>query len=54
MTAAAPEFWRHHVDPEFAEGVRRFCLEEVVPVADRLDAEDLYPTELVQKKAERG
>ena len=43
-----------YVDPEFAEGARRFCLEEVVPVADRLDAEDLYPTELVQKAAERG
>jgi alkylation response protein AidB-like acyl-CoA dehydrogenase len=57
VTAAAgpaPGFWRHHVDPEFADGVRRFCLEEVVPVADRLDAEDLYPTELVQKTAERG
>ena len=54
MTAAAPGFWRHHVDPEFADGVRRSASRRSSPVADRLDAEDLYPTELVQKTAERG
>ena len=56
MSAAAREqtLWRHHVDPVFADGVRRFCREQVIPVADRLDAEDLYPVELVRQTAELG
>lgn len=51
---AGPGLWRHHVEPEFGEAARRFCLTEVVPVADRLDADDLYPTELIAKAAVRG
>ena len=49
-----PAYWRHHVDPDFAAGVRRFCAEHVTPHGHAIDAQDVYPTELVGACAAQG
>lgn len=47
-------FWRHLVDPAVTEPARLFAAEEVRPVADRIDHDDVYPAELVAQTAARG
>lgn len=51
---SSPTFWRHHVEPDFADRARRFCADHVIPDADRIDREDVYPVELVSLAAEAG
>jgi alkylation response protein AidB-like acyl-CoA dehydrogenase len=46
--------WDHKADPELGGAVRRFCAAEVVPVADKVDAADAYPVDLVNLTAARG
>ncbi len=36
------------------ESVRRFAEKEVAPIAERLDAEAVFPTDLYHKVAEMG
>jgi alkylation response protein AidB-like acyl-CoA dehydrogenase len=48
------KFWRHLVDEQFAAPAREFARTVVRPLADEIDAKDLYPVELVAQTAERG
>lgn len=46
--------WPAMVDAEFTAGLRAFTQEWIIPTADRIDREDLYPTEIVRAMAKRG
>jgi len=47
-------FWRHLVDPSFAQPLRDFTDSTVVPAGRELDEKDLYPVDLVGQTAARG
>ncbi len=47
-------FWRYLVDEAVAGPAREFARDVVRPVADRIDAEDVYPVDLVAQTAARG
>jgi alkylation response protein AidB-like acyl-CoA dehydrogenase len=46
--------WRYLVDEEVAAPAREFAQTVVRPVADKIDAKDLYPVDLVAQTAARG
>jgi alkylation response protein AidB-like acyl-CoA dehydrogenase len=47
-------FWRFFADPAIAQPAREFADRAVRPVADQIDADDVYPADLVALTAERG
>lgn len=47
-------FWRHLVDPAIAQPARDFTEEFVIPAGTEIDAEDVYPVDLVSQTAARG
>ncbi|WP_067480246.1 acyl-CoA dehydrogenase family protein [Nocardia amamiensis] len=47
-------FWRYLADPAVAEPARRFTAEVVDPAAARIDQDDVYPVELVDRTAAMG
>lgn len=47
-------FWRFLSDQSYAAPARQFGQEVVVPEAERLDVEDLYPVDLIRQTAEHG
>lgn len=47
-------FWRHLVDPAIAQPARDFARDHVAPQADEIDAQDLYPVDLVAETARQG
>jgi alkylation response protein AidB-like acyl-CoA dehydrogenase len=47
-------FWRFLSDESYAAPARRFGQEVVAPEAERLDVEDIYPSELIRQTAEHG
>lgn len=46
--------WPAMIDPEFTADLREFTRDRISPEADRIDREDLYPTEIVRAMAQRG
>lgn len=46
--------WPAYVDAEFVGEVRAFAREVVLPEADRIDREDVYPVDIVKTMAARG
>jgi alkylation response protein AidB-like acyl-CoA dehydrogenase len=54
MSPSTIELWPPLAVPEFTQAVRQFATEHIAPVADEMDAQDLYPRELVKELASRG
>jgi alkylation response protein AidB-like acyl-CoA dehydrogenase len=54
MSLPTIELWPALAEPEFTRAVRAFATERIAPVADEIDARDLYPRELVKELARRG
>jgi alkylation response protein AidB-like acyl-CoA dehydrogenase len=48
------ELFPPEVDADWVAGLRRYVAEKVVPVADRIDREDIYPVELMKDIARAG
>jgi alkylation response protein AidB-like acyl-CoA dehydrogenase len=46
--------WRHHVDTQFADGLRRFAATEISPFADDIDRRDVYPVDIMKAIAANG
>lgn len=46
--------WKPYVDPDFVARLARFNREHVVPVADQLDRDDIYPVEILKRLAREG
>jgi alkylation response protein AidB-like acyl-CoA dehydrogenase len=41
--------WPNYAEADFVEHVSRFVREKIIPEADRIDREDIYPTEIVRQ-----
>lgn len=54
MSPPPIELWPALAEPEFTRAVRAFATERIAPMADEIDARDLYPRELVKELARRG
>ena len=54
MSLPTIELWPALAEPEFTRAVRAFAAERIAPVADEIDARDLYPRDLVKELARRG
>lgn len=54
MTASSPTLWPPMVDDAYTLGLRQFVTEQVVPQGDAIDAQDVYPSDLVRKLAQQG
>jgi len=48
------KFWQTFVDEDFLNSVRKFVDTEIRPCADKLDSEDIYPTQIAKSIAKRG
>lgn len=48
------EIWPAVADPQLTQHLREFVRERIVPVAHELDADDLYPTEIIRQTATEG
>jgi len=48
------ELWPAIADPELTKRLRDFVRERIIPVAQDLDARDLYPTEIIRDTAREG
>jgi len=46
--------WKAHADPVFVEQIAQFTREHVSPVADQLDRDDVYPTDILKRMAKEG
>lgn len=46
--------WRDTVDSEFLAGLRKFVAREVLPYADPIDRDDIYPVESIKALARKG
>lgn len=46
--------WRHLYDDDFGEELRAYVKERIAPVADDIDSQDVYPSEIVADTAARG
>ncbi len=46
--------WTPHVDEAFVSGLRTFAATTVLPEADRIDRDDVYPVDIVRMMAARG
>lgn len=54
MSPSTIELWPALAVPEFTQAVRQFASERIAPMADAIDAQDVYPKELVKELAARG
>ena len=48
------QLWRDNVDPEFLSALRQAITEHVVPHADAIDRDDVYPVEPIKALARLG
>jgi len=48
------ERWDAKVDAPFIDGLRAFVTREIVPHADAIDRDDVYPTEIIRALARQG
>src|SRR6476661_7883131 len=48
------ERWESKVSEEFVSQLRDFVSTEIAPIADRIDRDDIYPTEAIRSLARHG
>ena len=46
--------WTPFVEPEFVQELRNFVTETVLPAAENIDREDIYPVDIVKSLAQQG
>ena len=54
MDGLPKAMWRPAVEASFVDEVRNFVKERIIPLAHEIDAEDLYPAEIVRDLARLG
>ena len=55
MTQSIPlVLWAPYTDPAFVAGIRAFVRDAILPVADAIDADDVYPVEIVRQLGRAG
>lgn len=50
----SPALWRDRVDPAFLGGLRRVVAETVLPEAEAIDRQDVYPVRIIKAMARHG
>jgi alkylation response protein AidB-like acyl-CoA dehydrogenase len=49
-----PVLWPPCADPGYVAGIRAFVRDEILPVADAIDADDVYPVEIIRRLGRAG
>ncbi|QIY01470.1 acyl-CoA dehydrogenase [Bordetella bronchiseptica] len=50
----SPALWRDRVDPAFLRELRRVVADTVLPEAEAIDRQDVYPVQIIKAMARRG
>ncbi|KDC45429.1 acyl-CoA dehydrogenase family protein [Bordetella bronchiseptica] len=50
----SPALWRDRVDPAFLRELRRMVADTVLPEAEAIDRQDVYPVQIIKAMARRG